>query len=92
MPEQAQKDKWFHAATTGDASSIARLPAEGIRPDTTTSEGYTALMFATWGGYTAVVEQLISSGCDIDKTTQKGGQFALQWAAERGHIDCARHS
>ncbi|XP_071142186.1 ankyrin-1-like [Mytilus edulis] len=51
--------------------------------------GWTALMFAAWGGHLEVCRLLIDRGCKID-ITDVDGWTALMWAARFGHLEICR--
>jgi len=57
---------------------------EGVDINAKDNNGYTALMWASSNGNTAIVQQLIAAGADINAKNNYGNT-ALLWASRRGH-------
>ena len=84
---QAAKDaSLVKAVTSGDSAAVARLLAEGARPDKQ-ENGVSALGWATLKGHARVIEQLQQAGADVN-CRNKWGDTALITAADNGHADC----
>ncbi len=73
----------FDASYGGLHGAVRMLLAEGVDPDTRDSDGWTALMYATYGGHLEVVEVLLDAGADA--SIESYGASALWWAREKGH-------
>lgn len=74
------------AARDNDAKKVEQLLAIGAKVDGATSEGITALMFATQNGHHDVVKLLLSNGTKVDAADPKG-LTPLILAAELGHYN-----
>jgi hypothetical protein len=74
------------AARDGDVTTVERLLADGLDPDTPNDGGGYSLPLAAENGHLDVVSLLLSAGASCDL----GGKPALMCAATRGHDDVVR--
>ena len=79
------------ACCTGDVAKVSSLlqGENQIDVNQRDSEGYTALLLASEGGHTEIVQQLLKSGANIDAQT-KEGESALMKACRNGHDDVVK--
>lgn len=79
------------AASSGDAKTVSEMDAAKMQKiiDFVDADGHTALMRACHNGHAAVVEVLLRSRADLDKTTT-AGKTALSIAADQGHYDVCK--
>ena len=63
---------------------VALLFEHGAKPDARDSDGWTALMWASWSGLSKVADQLLESGAS-PAFADRQGNTALIIAAQRGH-------
>lgn len=80
LPEQdddLQLPELVYWASLGDVEQVEQLLAEGIDPNQTDHEGYTALQAAAENDHLDVVKLLVSKGADI---RSKGQYTALELA------------
>lgn len=80
LPEQdddLQLPELVYWASLGDVEQVEQLLAEGIDPNQTDDEGYTALQAAAENDHLDVVKLLVSKGADI---SFKGQYTALELA------------
>ncbi|EPF94476.1 hypothetical protein GCM10025882_02880 [Acinetobacter gyllenbergii] len=71
-------------ASLGDVEQVEQLLAEGIDPNQTDDEGYSALQAAAENDHLAVVKLLVSKGADV---TYKSEYSALQLAEMAEHSE-----
>lgn len=76
------------AARKGHSAVVEPLD-KGASVDLANDEGWTALMLASWKGYTDVFAVLLENGASVDKQ-RATGLSALASASEFGHVDAAR--
>ncbi|MCH7870032.1 MAG: ankyrin repeat domain-containing protein [Myxococcales bacterium] len=74
------------AAGKGDASTVARLLAEGGDPNEGDDDGVTALHQAAASGHFAIVKLLVEAGADVNQA-EYDGDTALINASAFGHAD-----
>ena len=78
------------AAYTGNLEEVQRLFRSGAASvtDYTTSDGYTALLWAVTGKQWHVVKWLLQEGgADVADRARKNGMTALHWAAFHRHVE-----
>jgi formylglycine-generating enzyme required for sulfatase activity len=78
------------AADKGQSEVVRLLLRRGAKVDVADSDGWTALMWASRGGHLAIVEALLASGADINRTIIDKGANALHLAAQNGHLPVVR--
>ncbi|NNP67392.1 ankyrin repeat domain-containing protein [Acinetobacter sp. Ac_5812] len=71
-------------ASLGDVEHVDQLLAEGIDPNQTDDEGYSALQAAAENDHLAVVKLLVSKGANV---AYKGEYTALQLAEMAEHSE-----
>ena len=71
-------------ASLGDVEQVEQLLAEGIDPNQTDDEGYSALQAAAENDHLAVARLLVSKGANV---AYKGEYTALQLAEMAENID-----
>lgn len=71
-------------ASLGDIEQVEQLLAEGVDPNQTDEEGYSALQAAAENDHLAVVKLLVSKGANV---AYKGEYTALQLAEMAEHHD-----
>jgi len=69
-------------ASLGDAEQVEQLLAEGVDPNQTDDEGYSALQAAAENDHLAVVKLLVGKGANV---AYKGEYTALQLAEMAEH-------
>lgn len=74
----------LRAAHDGDVASVRSLLGQGLKADTTVSNGWTPLMEAAREGKAEVVEVLLGAGADVN-ARDNDGRFPLLEAASQGH-------
>ena len=74
-------DVLVQAARAGHLATVNGLLARGIDPDATDNLGHTALVAATWNGYTDIVRALLINGASPDESK------ALIPASHCGHLE-----
>ncbi len=80
LPEQdddLQLPELVYWASLGDVAQVEQLLAEGIDPNQTDDEGYTALQAAAENDHLEIVKLLLSKGANI---SSKGQYTALELA------------
>ena len=75
----------FEAVAENDAAKVKELLDAGTDINLQNTNGWTALMRATWAGYVKIAKLLLDYGADPN-TLDKEGWTALMWAAWGGHI------
>ncbi|NLH16551.1 MAG: hypothetical protein GX455_08230 [Phycisphaerae bacterium] len=79
------------AARYGDFETIKSLVEGGVSPNGELENGITPLHLAAYGGYTKIVEYLISKGADVNLCRSdahwNNGCTALHAAASAGHVE-----
>jgi len=80
----------MEAARRGNLASVRALLSAGANPNAQDfGGGQSALMWATSERHTAVVEELVRGGADV-QAGSKTGFTALMFAAQQGDVDTAR--
>jgi len=75
-------DELLQAAKDGDLAEVEKLLELGVGVDFQGSIGRTALMEASYSGYTEIVELLIDAGADVNiQNSYSHGSTALLWAS-----------
>ncbi len=79
----------IEAAQLKDLTEIEDFLLTKLKGNKTLYEqrGYTALMWATWNGYTELVKLLLSKGDDPNKKSKEGAWTPLLYATQKGHKD-----
>lgn len=86
-----QLKEFFNATHTGDTKKVLELLNAGVdvnasfERDDSELSGKTALMIASSGGYSDLVEKLISRGADVHRK-HYSGETALMFAADGGDV------
>ncbi|WP_436899248.1 ankyrin repeat domain-containing protein [Acinetobacter gyllenbergii] len=75
-------------ASLGDVEQVEQLLAEGIDPNQTDDEGYSALQAAAENDHLAVVKQLVSKGANVG---YQGEYTALQLAEMAEHNEIVEY-
>lgn len=71
------------------APMAALLISRGAAPDHLDTDGWNALMWASWSGLPKTAAVLIENKANV-RTADKQGQTALTLAAARGHVEVVR--
>ena len=71
------------------APMAALLISRGAAPDHLDTDGWSALMWASWSGLPKTAAVLIENKANV-RTADKQGQTALTLAAARGHVEVVR--
>jgi ankyrin repeat protein len=82
-------DKLRQAAALGDLETVTVMLAQGADADSTDEDGRTALIEASWRGYSTIVSTLIQQGSNVGQT-DANGKSPLMWAAINGYASVAR--
>ncbi|WP_332605086.1 ankyrin repeat domain-containing protein [Acinetobacter sp. ESBL14] len=82
--EELHLPELVYWASLGDVEQVEQLLAEGIDPNQTDDEGYSALQAAAENDHLAVVKLLVSKGADV---TYKSEYSALQLAEMAEHSE-----
>jgi outer membrane protein assembly factor BamB len=82
------EDLWA-AAREGDADLVRRILAAGIRADSPTTYGATALSFAAERGHLDVVKVLVEAGADVNHVDSFYNVTPRAWAQMSGHKEVA---
>jgi uncharacterized protein len=80
---------FVESAKRGDLSAVKLFLAAGMDPNSTDSEGITALMYAARARHNAIIDALLKAKANVNETVAHGGT-ALSWAAATGNIDAVR--
>lgn len=80
--EELHLPELVYWASLGDVEQVEQLLVEGIDPNQTDDEGYSALQAAAENDHLAVVKLLVSKGANV---TYKGEYTALQLAEMAEH-------
>jgi general secretion pathway protein A len=72
------------SAGKGDTRAVEFLLAIGVSPDVKDTKGWTALMYAAWGGLADTVQVLLDRGANVNAKNDDG-RTALMLAAMNGH-------
>lgn len=75
-------------ASLGDVEQVEQLLAEGIDPNQTDDEGYSALQAAAENDHLAVVKLLVSKGANV---AYQGEYTALQLAEMAEHSEIVEY-
>lgn len=75
-------------ASLGDVEQVEQLLAEGIDPNQTDEEGYSALQAAAENDHLAVVKLLVGKGADV---AYKSEYSALQLAEMAEHTEVVEY-
>ncbi len=77
----------LHAAAFGDLATVSKLLEQGVSANAKARDrkARTALILASAGGHTEIVDTLITNEAKINERDLTG-HTALNWAAMRGHI------
>ncbi|WP_343682960.1 ankyrin repeat domain-containing protein [Acinetobacter baylyi] len=75
--DDVQLPELVYWASLGDVAQVEQLLAEGIDPNQTDDEGYTALQAAAENDHLEIVKLLLSKGANI---SSKGQYTALELA------------
>src|SRR5439155_1774772 len=78
------------ASKSGDAGMIAALVAGGADPNSSTTNGTTALMLAAASGKTDAVTVLLDNRANVNAKESSKGETALAFAAAYGRADVIR--
>ncbi|MFI8034178.1 ankyrin repeat domain-containing protein [Acinetobacter sp. ABJ_C3_5] len=82
--EELHLPELVYWASLGDVEQVEQLLAEGMDPNQTDDEGYSALQAAAENDHLAVVKLLVSKGVNV---AYKGEYTALQLAEMAEHHD-----
>ena len=80
----------FDASKSGDLDGVTQALSDGAVVDSVDADGNTALHWASWKGYHAVVKFLLESGAAIDKTDGRPSNTALMKAAYNGKFKAVK--
>lgn len=80
--EELHLPELVYWASLGDAEQVEQLLAEGVDPNQTDDEGYSALQAAAENDHLAVVKLLVGKGANV---AYKGEYTALQLAEMAEH-------
>ncbi len=91
LPERAEIDRYFHAASIGNANEVAEIIREypDLLENDSSSTGATAIILAAKCGRLEVVEVLASLGANLN-AGDNGDQSAIYYAAANGEVAVAR--
>ena len=91
LPEKAEIDRYFHAATIGNAQEVAGFIRDypDLLENDSSSTGATAIILAAKAGKLEVVELLASLGANLN-AGDNGDQSAIFYAAANGEVAVAR--
>ena len=82
VDEELHLPELVYWASFGDVEQVKQLLAEGIDPNQTDDEGYSALQAAAENDHLAVVKLLVNKGANV---AYKGEYTALQLAEMAQH-------
>ena len=91
LPEDDQElhlPELVYWASLGDVEEVQQLLAEGLDPNQTDDEGYSALQAAAENDHLAVVKLLVSKGANV---AYKGEYTALQLAEMAENTDVVEY-
>lgn len=86
--QTSDQPAWVQVALNGTASDLKKALDAGMKPDSKTSEGTTALMIAARD--IAKVRLLIERGADVNARASSGLTALMVAARHRGNIDVVR--
>ncbi|CAI8036215.1 Ankyrin repeat and protein kinase domain-containing protein 1, partial [Geodia barretti] len=87
---QIKRPQLHETAERGDVEAVKRLLAtSSVKINSTTKQGETALLLASWKGHEAVVRLLIEAHASIN-LKDKDGLTPLYWASFKGHVAIVR--
>ena len=91
LPERAEIDRYFHAASIGNANEVAQIIREypDLLENDSSPTGATAIILAAKCGRVEVVEMLASLGANLN-AGDNGDQSAIYYAAANGEVAVAR--
>ena len=83
------RDKFMSLVLAGDAYLVKLFLVAGMSPDTSDTNGITALMWSAGKGHPSAVQLLLQEGANVNFQTSKG-RTALMSAAYYGRIETLR--
>ncbi|WP_336942361.1 ankyrin repeat domain-containing protein [Acinetobacter modestus] len=86
--EELHLPELVYWASLGDVEQVEQLLAEGIDPNQTDEEGYSALQAAAENDHLAVVKLLVGKGADV---AYKSEYSALQLAEMAEHTEVVEY-
>jgi uncharacterized protein len=81
---------FLFAASQGDSATVLGLLKNGVKADTTSWEGITAMTYAIQNGHTGTVKVLTENGATINRK-DKGGYTPLLTAVQGGNLEIAEY-
>ena len=89
LATQTYADRIHDYAEYGNLIGVERELQAGVNIDEKDNDGFTALIWASWGGRLEVVKYLVSQGATIDAKTNDG-DTALIWAKEQNYREVVK--
>lgn len=88
--ENVKVTKLHIAAQNNDLSALNSAINEGVDLNAVTEDGWTALHFAAFRGYTDVVKALLAAGINVNIQGNFYHRTALHYAADRGYLEVVK--
>ena len=83
------EDSFIESAKNGDAVAVRLFLQAGVNVHAKDQDGWTALMYAAFGGYDEIVKTLVESGANVNEKSNDG-YTAMMGAALKDRLSTVR--